>query len=91
MKGGRGIDRGLGSRGIGGGLGGRGVGLGLAGVGNIGHVARVGISHVVPHGLDAAVGESHAVLALGRVTISLLVLVKVGAGVVIIDSIAVLE
>ncbi len=70
-------------------LGGGAVGGG-ARVGHIGDVARVGVVHTVGHSLDAAVGESDVVLALGGIAITSLVLGKVGAGVVVVDGVGIL-
>ena len=67
--------RGVGSRGV----GSRGVGWlavggidGFAGVHNVGHVAGVGICHVVVNFLEAAVGQGHRVGAGGGVAVPLL-------------------
>ena len=42
-------------------------------VGNIGHVTTVTISNVVGHSLKTAVGESHGVASLGRISITRLI------------------
>ena len=55
---------------------------GLSGVGHIGHVAVVPV-HDVGHGLESAVGEGHAVAALGAVPVPALVLLELGAAVVV--------
>eukprot|EP00095_Tigriopus_kingsejongensis_P007915 snap_masked-scaffold132_size323655-processed-gene-2.16 protein:Tk07915 transcript:snap_masked-scaffold132_size323655-processed-gene-2.16-mRNA-1 annotation:"hypothetical protein DAPPUDRAFT_301173" len=57
--------------------------------GDIGHKARVLIGHRVGHGLDAAIGQGHVVLAAGGVSVALLLLAKVGSGVVIVHGIGV--
>ena len=87
-------DSGVGSGGVdglSGGVGGLGgnVRLDISRVGDIGDVAGVGVGNVVPHSLDAAVGESHGVLAVGGVAIPGLVLLEVGAGVVVVDGVGV--
>jgi hypothetical protein len=63
--------------------------VGLTLVFDISDVSRVGIGNAVGHNLGAAIGKSHAVLASGSITITVLVLGKVGARVVISNSIAV--
>ena len=55
---------------------------GLPGVGHIGHIAVVPV-HYVGHGLESAVGEGHAVAALGGVPVPALVLLELGAAVVV--------
>eukprot|EP00095_Tigriopus_kingsejongensis_P007909 snap_masked-scaffold132_size323655-processed-gene-2.8 protein:Tk07909 transcript:snap_masked-scaffold132_size323655-processed-gene-2.8-mRNA-1 annotation:"cuticle protein 7" len=42
------------------------------------------------HGLDAAIGQGHVVLAAGGVSVALLLLAKVGSGVVIVHGISVI-
>ena len=64
--------------------------LGLSLVPDIGNVARVGIGNIVGHNLGAAIGKSNTVLPVGGVVITVLVLGKVGARVVISHSIAIL-
>ena len=59
-----------------------------AGVGHLGNVAAVSVS-VVGHGLGPAVGQTYGVLAAGGVAITVLVLGKVGAGVVVVDAVLV--
>ena len=57
---------------------------------DISNIARVAIGNVVSHNLGAAIGKSHAVLAVGSITITVLVLGKASSRVVISNSIAVL-
>ena len=47
--------------------------LSFTGVGNIGDVTTVTISNVVGHSLKTAVGESHGVASLGRISITRLI------------------
>ena len=70
----------------------RGVGsvLGLSFVPHISNVAGVGISNRVGDNLGPAVGEVDAVLSVGGVTVTGLVLGKVGLGIVISDGVGVL-
>ena len=72
-------------------VGGGGVvrsGLGISVILDISDKARV-IINSVGHGLGTAVGEEDGVLAVGVVAIPVLVSLEVGAGVVIMDSVAV--
>ena len=83
----------VGSRGVGSGsryVGGRGVGWlavggidGFAGVHNVGHIAAVGVRHVVVHGLQAAVGQNDGVGTSGGVAVALLTGVDLDAVVVV--------
>merc|ERR1712105_149314 len=89
------VDRGRSSVVDGGGLvrggfvsGGLGV-LSFTRVGNIGDVTTVTISNVVGHSLKTAVGESHGVASLGRISITRLIGIVVGSTVVVIDSVLV--
>ena len=63
--------------------------LSFTGVGNIGDVTTVTISNVVGHSLKTAVGESHGVASLGRISITRLIGIEVGSTVVVIDSVLV--
>ena len=86
---GGGVDHGVG--GLVGGL--VGVVLGVLGLALVRHIhddTAVRIVHTVGHGLDAAVGEQHAVLASHHAPITGLLLVEVVADVVL-DSVAVPE
>merc|ERR550534_2357120 len=56
---------------------------------DISHIAGMAVSHVVGHNLSAAVGKGHSVLAKGGVTVPLLILAKVGAGVAVLDAVLV--
>ena len=89
---GRGVDLGCMVGGGSVGLGGMGSGavVGLARVGDVGDVAGVIVSDGVLHGLETAVGESDMVLTIGGVAIAGLIGAKVGAVVVVMDSIGVL-
>ncbi len=69
---------------VGGGVGRR---VGLARVGDVGDIPRVLVVHVVGHGLDAAVGQGHVVLALHSVAVPLLAVAEVGAGVLVVDAV----
>ena len=83
----------VGSRGVGSGsryVGGRGVGWlavggidGFAGVHNVGHIAAVGVRHVVVHGLQAAVGQNDGVGTGGGVAVALLAGIDLDAVVVV--------
>jgi len=64
--------------------------LGLAVVRNLSNVTGVGISGVVGHSLDTTVGKVDGVRSLGGVTVTGLLLVEVGAGVVIGNGVLVL-
>jgi len=71
---------------------GRVVRLGLRVLGNtlvfhISNIARVGISNVVGDNLGAAVGKGNTVLASSGISVPLLVLTKVGLGVVISNTV----
>ena len=57
---------------------------------DISNIARVSIGNIVGHNLGTAIGKSHAVLAVGSITITVLILSKAGARVVISNSIAIL-
>jgi len=57
---------------------------------DISNIARVTISNVVGHNLGATIREGDTVLAVGGITIPVLVLGKVGTRVVISNSIAIL-
>ena len=59
-------------------------------VSDISNIARVAIGNVVGHNLGTAIGKSHAVLAIGSITITVLVLGKASSRVIISNSIAVL-
>merc|ERR1719273_287787 len=63
---------------------------GLTLVFDIGDISRVGISNGVGDNLGTTIGESYTVLTAGSITITVLILSKVGARVVISDSIAIL-
>ena len=73
--------RGVGSRGVGwlavGGID------GFAGVHNVGHIAAVGVRHVVVHGLQAAVGQNDGVGTGGGVAVALLAGIDLDAVVVV--------
>jgi len=64
--------------------------VGLSFVSHISNISRVGISSAVGHNLGAAIRKSHTVLSMGGVAIPVLVCSKVGARVVISNSIAIL-
>ncbi len=96
MGGGVGGGRGVGGGGVvGSGLvGGLGLGLvdgvlGLTLVPHISDVARVAIGDRVSDNLGAAVGKGNTVLAVGGIAVTVLILVEVGAGVVVLDSVLV--
>ena len=59
-------------------------------VSDISNIARVAIGNVVGHNLGTAIGKSHAVLAIGSITITVLVLGKASSRVIISNSIAIL-
>lgn len=61
----------------------------LALVPDISNISRVGISNTVSHNLGAAIGKSHAVLTSGSITITVLILSKVGTRIVISNSVAI--
>jgi hypothetical protein len=63
--------------------------VGLTGVRDISNVARVSISNVVSHGLETTVGKLDVVGAAGGISVTLLSLSVVGAGIVIMDAILV--
>jgi hypothetical protein len=63
---------------------------GLTLVFDIGDVSRVGISDGVGDNLGTTIGESYTVFTAGSITITVLILSKVGSRVVISDSIAIL-
>jgi hypothetical protein len=63
--------------------------MGLARVGHISNIARVRISNVVSHGLETTVGKLDMVGAAGGISVTVLALAKVGAGVVVVDAILV--
>merc|ERR1712066_893786 len=56
---------------------------------DISNVSRVGITNVVSHNLGAAIGQSNAVLTIGGITITALILAKGSTRVVISNSITV--
>ena len=56
--------------------------VGLARVGDLGNVTALSVG-VVGHGLGPAVGQGHGVLTAGGVAVTVLVLGKFGAGVVV--------
>ena len=64
--------------------------MGGARVLDISDITGVLIGHGVGHSLDATVGKGNMVLALGGVTVTCLLLAKVGAGVVVLDGVGVL-
>jgi hypothetical protein len=67
-----------------------GVIVGLTRVLDISHITRVVISHLVGHGLNAAIRQSHVILTIGGVAVSGLVGSKVDSRIIIMDSITVL-
>ena len=64
--------------------------LGLTLVPDISDVARVSILNSVGDDLGAAIGKSNTVFTIGGITITSLVLAKVGSSVVILNSIGIL-
>uniref|UniRef100_A0A0K2UF24 Uncharacterized protein n=1 Tax=Lepeophtheirus salmonis TaxID=72036 RepID=A0A0K2UF24_LEPSM len=64
--------------------------FGLSRVGNISNIARVSISNIVGHSLDATVGKGNRVLSLGGVSITGLISSKVESSIFITDGILVL-
>uniref|UniRef100_A0A0K2UE62 Uncharacterized protein n=1 Tax=Lepeophtheirus salmonis TaxID=72036 RepID=A0A0K2UE62_LEPSM len=64
--------------------------FGLSRVGNVSNIARVSISNVVGHSLDATVGKGNRVLSLGGVSITGLISSKVESSIFITDTILVL-
>ena len=64
--------------------------VGLTFVFDISNIPRVSITDRVGDDLGTAIGKSHAVLSRGSITITVLILSKVGARVVISDSITIL-
>jgi len=63
---------------------------GLTLISDIGNISRVSITDGVGDDLGTAIGKSHAVLSSGSITITVLTCSKVGARVVISDSITIL-
>ena len=61
--------------------------VGLTLVLDIGNIARVGISNIVGDNLGAAIRKGNTVLSIGGVTIPLLILTKVGARVLISNTV----
>lgn len=57
---------------------------------DIGHIARVVISNMVGDGLDATIGQSNVVFAVGGVAVTSLVGTEVDAGVIVLDGVSVL-
>ena len=53
------------------------------------NISRVGISNVVGDSLDATVGKGNTVLAVGGISVAVLIGGKVESGVVVVDSIVV--
>jgi len=73
----------------GGGLALRCVGHSLAGVLHVGDEARVGVGHRIGDRLRPAVGQQDGVRAAGQVAIARLLSLVLGAGIVVVDGVAV--
>jgi hypothetical protein len=63
--------------------------VGLTLVSDIGNISRVFIANLVGDNLSATIGKIYTVLAIGSISITVLMLFKVGTRVVIEDSIAI--